>query len=46
MKCFKTGQEYVYSSGFINEEEVSRQLFQNYEESQEDKAEEDEQEWN
>ncbi len=42
MKCFKTGQEYVYSSAFMNEEEVSQHFYQNYEGSQEGKPEEEE----
>lgn len=30
MKCFKSGQEYVYSSAYLNEEEVSQHFYENY----------------
>jgi hypothetical protein len=42
MKCFKTGQELVYSSAYMNEDEISQRFYQNYEGSQEEKPEEEE----
>jgi len=46
LKCFKSGEEYVYSSAFLNEEEVSQHFYENYLESEEeDPVDEQQEEW-